>query len=137
MYSHVENSRACCRDNPLHNTEHGRSYTPGSTDVVLTWTTEPKKAGGKLTMAGTVAFKNPWVSADNKVSVTIVPTAGGTVVPNIVTLAANGTWSLELPLANFPNPAQNYDITPSVQADTGLGTIAYPVAGARKTLSLP
>ena len=110
---------------------------PAAGDVVLTWTTAPKKVAPNLTMAGKVVFKNGWSSANGVVSVTIAPTAGGAVGAYMAQLAADGTWSLNVALINFPNPAKDYDITASVQAWTGAGTTAYPVAGERKTLSLP
>ncbi len=110
---------------------------PGPTDVVLKWTTEPKKVGLNVTMAGTVTFKNPWQSANDKVVVTFAPTAGGAVIPGMATLNANGTWSLTVPLTGFPNPAMGYGITASVQANTGAGTMAYAVVGTQKTLNLP
>ena len=111
---------------------------PAPGDVVLTWTTAPKKVAPNLTMAGKVEFKNGWSSANGgKVVVTITPTGGGGVVFSVATLAADGTWSVNVPLNTFPNPAKDYDIIASVQAWTGNGTTAYPVAGDRKTLSLP
>jgi hypothetical protein len=37
----------------------------------------------------------------------------------------------------FPMPKQDYDITPSVQAQKNNAPPAYPVAGPRKTMELP
>ena len=96
----------------------------------------PKVVGGKLKLSGTVTLANGWVSADNKVTITVAPTAGGVVDNRILTIGAGNTWTLEIDLTNYPAPAQDYDITPSVNANQG-GGASYIVTGARQTIMLP
>ena len=111
---------------------------PGAKDVKVAWAAGfPKVVGGKLKLSGTVTLANGWSSVDMKVNITVAPTAGGTAYPYQTALAANGTWSIDIDLATYPVPAQNYDITASVSVwQNGAGTI-YPVTGPRDTRMLP
>jgi hypothetical protein len=111
---------------------------PGPADVKVEWEAGyPKKEDGKLKLKGKVTFANGWSSANGKLFITIAPTAGGLVIARIKNIAENGTWEDEIDLSTFPMPKQDYDITPSVQAWKGQGTMAYAVTGPRKTMELP
>jgi hypothetical protein len=111
---------------------------PGPADVKVEWEAGfPKKEAGKLKLKGKVTFANGWSGATGSVSITVAPTAGGAVFFKLVQIGQNGAWEAEIDLSTFPMPKQDYDITPSVQAQKNNAPPAYPVAGPRKTMELP
>lgn len=108
---------------------------PGATDVEVKWDAGyPKVVAGKLQMKGTVTFQGKWESVNNKVTITIAPTKGGTATIRLTSPVS--PWSDEVGTMIFPGP-QDYDIVPSVQVWEGMMTVVYVVTGARKTITLP
>ncbi len=106
---------------------------PGPNDVKVNWApTFPKVVNGKLQVQGTVVFANGWKSADNIVTITIAPSAGGAVTTIPVALKKLA-WS-DLKIDVSPYKEVSYDIKSSVQA-TNNGKKVYVVMGSRVTIS--
>lgn len=115
-----------------------RAQAPGPNDVKVEWDSGfPKKEDGKLKFKGKATFANGWVSTNGAVTVAVIPVGGGVSQHKVLTLSATNTFEGDMPLTNFPAPAQNYDIVATVMAKLPPDTVAWPVGSPVVRLSLP